>query len=114
MRLLGFEFNFHKAPRIPVSRNDIKTKVGDYFEFYGNLVRVTWIDHAYVTIKFIRSAGDIRIAIHVTQKEFFSQCNKWTDELECLKPAPAYYKEDILKDQAELAEKKLEKHNEGR
>ena len=82
MKILGFEIK--KAERIPVSRNDIKTKVGEFREFYGNLVQIGWIDHAYVAIDFVRQNDKPRIALSCP--EFFPQCNKWVDELDCLKP----------------------------
>ena len=66
-----------------INLEDIKLKVDSHMKFFGNKVKITWIDHCYVTIEFFELKSSPRIAVHCPKGKFISQSYGWVDELTC-------------------------------
>lgn len=64
-------------------RDYLRFKVGDVVMFYGNMVKIGWIDHCYVAIDFFKQRSNPRIAIKCPKDKFKPQCYDWINELTC-------------------------------
>lgn len=66
-----------------VSIMDAIYKKGDELMFYGNRVKVKWVDHSYITIEFILQSNKADIAINCPKNIFVNGCNKWLESMSC-------------------------------
>lgn len=67
-------------------RQYLNIKVGDMVKFYGNKVKIGWIDHSYIAIDFIDQKSEPRIAINCPKGKFKSQHYEWVNEMTCFQP----------------------------
>ena len=86
MKIFGYEVTLKKAPIPLEDREPKENKIGVYREFYGNLVKIIWVDHWYVTIKMVECSQETFISLSCPRKDHIPHNHTWVDKMKCLTP----------------------------